>query len=409
MTSPAQRGSETEPSQLHRTASELGAALRLALLRLMAHFPEASERPMGLAKELGCQKDLSSRVHRALRKEDPLAALYHLPGPSALRDLIERIQRRKRALPGELAAARQAVLDFEDLVRTQAGDQSTFKGMISSRLPEAREKQELAGRQDMFRGIRALKGVAVKTLVYAEIATPCEHGDHVNLTGMQGFLGLRRFREDATVRIAARRFPGAPAEPGADSGFCTPSSSELDLSEFSSKSASVIVDRESGAEHGLTHLLLGQTGVGNRRTSSVFFGERGPCSLAASRFRAEEEKKASVSLIVSEPAEQLIFDVLVHKDLAPPSLPQSIVTEPAEFGPIPGGSPMVDLYRLPCSARVEESSIGIAGLRISSFERYLEVLNKLCEEARCEPADLRAFRMSVKYPIYSAQYHMTFV
>ena len=405
----APRNSEAESSQLDQAASELGAVLREALLRLMAHFPEAAERPMGLAKELGCQKDLSGRVHRALTNEDPLATLYHLPGPSALRDLIERIQKRKRALPEELAAAREAVQAFEHLVRTQAGDQSTFKGMISSRLPEAREKQELAGRQDMFRGIRALKGVAVKTLVFAEIATPCEHGNHVNLTGMQGFLGLRRFREDATVRIAARRLPDPPEEAGLDSESRRPSPSEVDLSEYNSKSASVIVDRESGREHGLTHQLLGQTGIGNRRASDVFFGERGLCSIDASLIRGEQSRKASVSLIVSEPAEQLIFDVLIHKDLALSSIPQPLVTETAEFGPIHGGSPMVELYRLPSSVSIKESSMGLAGLRLSSFERYLNLLHRLCEEAHCEPTDLRAFRMSVKFPVYSAQYHMKFV
>ena len=70
---------------------------------------------------------------------------------------------------------------------------------------------------------------------------------------------------------------------------------------------------------------------------------------------------------------------------------------------------MVDLYRLPSSATIEESPMGLAGLRLSSFERHLDVLYRLCEEARCEPTDLRAFRMSVKFPIYSAQYHMKFV
>lgn len=396
----------TQSTPTNALLTELGSRLFRSLRDLTACFPESAARPMGLAKAVGCKKDVSSRLFRALGKDDPLAVLYYLPGPSALRALV-RLAKKQPSVSAELARDVTESIDaFDKVVSEFAGDRGILDGMIAQWLPEARDKLEFNAKQTMHRGIRSLTGVSAQAVLLTQIAVPCECGRHASICSMHGYVGLQRLRDDAKIRNSTRQLTEAEDNGGELIGDRL---EHIDLTEFHSSKSSVVIDRDRAAEFGLSSILPGHTGTGSRRRADVFTATFHRCAVA----HDPEAPSGSALLrrlfgVMDSPTEKLVFDALVHPSLFDPPGPTALVTETASIGALKAHSPLTEFFRLPNSDTVMSMGRGLDALRVSEYRRYVELLRRLCDRIGCNPVELEAFRLSVDYPIYSAQYHLKF-
>src|SRR5688572_26194054 len=117
-TDAAKRPSSAE--QYHDEIETIGGALTESLKRVVAGLPGSPLRPQELARKLKLNKDLTSRLLRALSEQDRLVAMHLMPGPEPLRRLLRAAA--KHDVPAEaLGEAHRAVAEFETLLRDHLG------------------------------------------------------------------------------------------------------------------------------------------------------------------------------------------------------------------------------------------------------------------------------------------------
>src|SRR5262245_16303846 len=178
---------------------EIGRELSGALVRVLSALPGSPHRPQALARLLGVNIVLTSRVLKATQQRDPLAAVTTMPGPEPLRRIL-RAAEKKKVDAGLILEARGAVDRFEHLIGAEAGDRSALDAIISGWLPDARERVELIAKQSVFRGLSQLLGTASEvehfTIIQVPSAQTPGRADQVCLAVTRG---LRRVRPGGIV------------------------------------------------------------------------------------------------------------------------------------------------------------------------------------------------------------------
>ena len=86
----------------------VGRDLAQAFGGVLEAIPGSPHRPQWLARTLGVNTVLTSRILKMARQEDPLAVAYLVPGPEPLRRVL-RAAERKRVDAGLIGRARAAV------------------------------------------------------------------------------------------------------------------------------------------------------------------------------------------------------------------------------------------------------------------------------------------------------------
>jgi hypothetical protein len=119
-----------------------GDDLLRSLTALMDTIPGKPQGPQALADTLGIDKVLASRMLKAVRAADPIAALHRMPGPEPLRRVVNAAG--TLGAPAELiASASAAVADFEQLIRQEFGDRGSLDAIVSGWIPQARREFEI--------------------------------------------------------------------------------------------------------------------------------------------------------------------------------------------------------------------------------------------------------------------------
>ena len=108
---PASAREEQTPtnSSLAERIASTGQELASSLQEVVDATAERPLTPQGLARALGVNKDLSHRLVTALRKRDPFATTYLIPGPEPLRRLL--VAAAKKGVRAELVRRAEAA-DF---------------------------------------------------------------------------------------------------------------------------------------------------------------------------------------------------------------------------------------------------------------------------------------------------------
>ncbi|MCI0630889.1 MAG: hypothetical protein L0Y44_09590, partial [Phycisphaerales bacterium] len=185
----------------------VGDQLSAVLGRVVNAIPGSPQGPVELARTLGIDKVLASRVLKAVRNRDPMAVVFLIPGPEPLRRLM-RAAARKGVDAGLVAGADSAIDQFEQLIRQEAGDRSGLDSIISAWLPESKSEFELRRKQAAFKAMSQLKGAMAETIVGTVALHPAADNRHIDILWISGLLGLQRLRPGAGVKLATRRIAG---------------------------------------------------------------------------------------------------------------------------------------------------------------------------------------------------------
>lgn len=395
------------PAQLETRVARIGSALSQRLSRVIAAVPGAPSGPVRLARAIGVDKVLASRVLRAAANRDPVAALKMMPGPEPLRRLNQAAAKHgvARKLTADLDAA---VKEFDDLIRNEAGDRSALDAMLAGWLPEARGEFELRRKQAAYRAMSQLKGASTDVLVATVFVAPSKDSDELlDLVWVMGLLGLQRLRPGAVIKFATRRLAtdkvtGLPRHPCALDGTPVDGFEGLRLDEFSSKPpASLTIHRVAE----VMHYALEQGAFGPSSATDLVFGEANFGELPR-YVPAENPRKRFVFAEVSTPAKKLIFDAFVHRDLRP-ATPTLCIYDTAFDGIANVNDAARDIDRMDLSESVQSLGEGIGRVRAAEVPWYGELLETVCQKLSWNGADLMGWRTSIEYPIYGSQVVMS--
>lgn len=395
---------------LEARISHTGHELLTAVEELVSTLPASSRRPADVSRAFRINKDLSSRLLIALGKRDALAAAYYMPGPEALRKLIQTAASRK-APQVVLDRLRGAVAEFEALVREQGGGRGSLAAIISAWVPEARARFEMESKQAAFRGMSQLRGTAARTMVQAAFLHPSAKPERIDGLGIVGYSGLRRLRPGAPMHISTLRTGMAGAE---DAPFTVAGeridamSADMLLREFCSEPTPEILIRPAGS---VVHYLVAGDRVGLASAIDLFLGEYTPAVFGmrgTMRADGTGPRHNTVAADIEICTEELVFDTLVHEDIWPGVDPDVAVYDTSMLGRINPNDRERDIDRMDLLETTTPLGRGVQSCRIASVPRYVDMLRSVCAQRGWKESSFRCYRCHVHYPVYGTQVHILF-
>jgi len=378
--------------------------LHRGFVDLVAAVAPAETGPQALARRLGVDKVLTSRLLKAIRAEDPYSVIHRIPGPEPLRRVI-RGGAKAGVDPKMLDAARVAVDELEALIRDDLGDRAALDTIVSAWVPEARREFELRRKQSLFRANAELRGCSVDLLLAAALLTPNPDGAHIDVAWVHGVIGLRRLRPGAPVTIASRRFPSDQGDrrPTSLDGTPIESLADMRVADYCSSPPASITTHRTGET---VRYALGGEDFGKGSEVTIVLAEIDRGDLR--RFVASPGRRAFVFAEITPPARSLCFDLFVHRDLYATQFPELLIHDTAFGGVVNLNDPSRQSDRLDLTAGVDAIAGGPAGGRVAELPRYPELIHRVAAALGHDAASLRGYRCRAEYPVYGTQYSLAF-
>lgn len=382
----------------------IGAALTKTLEGLLSAVARTGSGPVALAAALGLDKVLASRVLKALRAADPIAALFFMPGPEPLRAFVRAAARRgaPKALTDEAAFA---IDRFEWLIQRQVGDRSLLDSILSAWIPEARQEFELRRKQAAFKAMSQLKGAQADTIFATCLLAPSRDAALLDVIWVHGLTGLHRVRPGVSVKVASRRMS---AEPNARRPM------DLDLREIDGTAAPLVPEfcsrptppvQVRRVQDALFY-TLGGDGFGVASAVDIYFAEvnlaemkRDPAGVTSGWYFFAE---------TSVPSKALQFDLLVHEDVFSGQDPTLRLHDTVLEGVADVYDARRDLDRLDMLESITPLGRGLSQVRSARGAAYGPLMRTVCERMAYDAAAFRGYRCAIDYPVYGSQVSMLF-
>jgi hypothetical protein len=391
--------------ELHTRIGSVGEQLSGTMRSVLDAIPGGPHRPQELSRVLDISKDLSSRTLNASSKKDPLAVAYLMPGPASLRRLLKAAS-RKHVANELIRDAESAVREFERLIHIDAGDRISLDGIISSWLPDARERFETGNKQAVYRGMAQLKGYLADVGITTAMVHPSEDGETLDGVWLLGSLGLRRIRPGPPIHFfSGQAESSAKGKPKLTlDGQPAIGLDGLMLDSFCSSPIPRVDVRHEGT---MMHYTLGGVASGPSSAVDLFVAELTPGCMR--RHNTEETPKmCGPSSAVTTPVATLVFDVLLHEDVFPGCDPSLRVYDTALGGSVDINDPARDIDRLDVSESIEYLGWNAATFRATEIPRYAQIIDHVCSKMGWDGRKFRGYRCRAQYPVYASQLSMVF-
>jgi hypothetical protein len=396
---------EMDLGGLESRINEAGEALLTTLGRVIDQLPGGDSGPQRLAKDLGIDKVLASRMLKAVRAPDAMSVVHRVPGPEPMRRVI-KASSKLGVDPDDIREAGIAIDRFETLIRTELGDRSALEAILSAWVPEARREFELRRKQSAFRAMSQLKGAQAKVYAEAAIFWPSDDGEHIDIVWIKSVYGLQRLRPGLGVKFTSQR----NVEGGNGRKTYTLDGSPMEgvegtaLSKYCSSPTPTLHAQHAGE---MVHYLLKPGGFGSVNAIDLVTCEVNRAEIQR-YISADRNRKAWASSDINIPSRRMQFDVFVHKDLYTSAFPEVRVYDTTILGQADINDPSRDVDRLDLLESIEDLGTGINRFGSSHVPKYRAMLTEVCETLGFDHGLLRGYRVSSDYPIYGSQYAMLF-
>ncbi len=401
--------SETAPAPdgLEIRIVRTGESLLESLARAIEAIPDAPRGPQALARRLGIDKVLASRVLAAVRSSDPLFVVHRAPGPEPLRRTLAALARE--GVAGELVAgARAAVDQFEQLIRDEVGDRAALDAIVAAWLPEARREFELRRKQAAHKAMSHLRGTLTRTIMATVLLAPSEEDPtRLDVVWINGLLGLVRLRPRAAAKVVTRRFAPESSRqrrPQTLGGEPIEDVAHATVEEFCSRPIPEFSVQRVGET---VHYSLGGERYGPRSAVDLVTAEVNRAEMRRA-VPAGSGRKGYVFAEVSTPAEVLQFDAFLHRDVYPGSSPCVRIYDTSFEGVADANDRARDIDVLDVLESVEALGEGVGASRSLDVPRYPDLLRHVCNRLSWSESDFRGFRCRIEYPLYGSQVTMLF-
>lgn len=397
---PAHADQTTARSDINARITGVGDRLASALRAVLELVPGGPHNPQELASILGVSKDTAHRLMTALRKRDPLAVTYMVPGPEPLRRVVKACIRsgvsRQQARPAE-----EAIREFARLIQQQAGDRSGLDAIISAWLPTARARFEIAAKQLGYRSMRQLKGIAADVTFSTTFLHPGSDPARLDHVRLAGYLGVRRVRPNAGLKIGARSAVSV-ALPGQDAprtleGEPVEDLQGVVLDRFCSQPPVTLQVHRKGQD--VIYMLDWGDAVGLPSARDVVLGEVRRNGMRRYRTADDMRTKSGLCVDISVPAQMAVCDLILHDDAYPDWEPAVRVIEMGALGYPEVNDESRDMDVLDVVETVQSLGRGIDQFRCEEISDYVELLRYTCAKLGWDPGHFRGYRCQVVYPI----------
>ncbi|GAB4386528.1 MAG: hypothetical protein Kow0022_15810 [Phycisphaerales bacterium] len=346
--------------------------------------------PQDLARHLRINKNLAWRISKIIEAPSPAAGIPHLPGASGLRLLLDAA-RKSGAASDLIARVEEAHAAFLEMVRTHAGDQETLELLLDC---YSDSDALAASRRMAFRGNSGIAGVQARAkLTGCFVAPSRELAGKLDTVLIGGFVDVCRLRpSEGWPLFRIRHYVGQDGHHSDEAIDATVLHERNGVIQpVNGQTPDLRIEKD---EHGLT-FRLGPGRVGRTGMFSAYFAS--PLNGVFDRYATPEDKTGEIFSIVEVPAEYLLFDMFIHRDLGYGSSLELDVYER------PGGG--LDDHQSP--SRRQRLPIQIAPERLRGTPdqcitpvcpHYPEVLGRTLENTGWDLSEFTCYRFVVTFP-----------
>jgi hypothetical protein len=392
-----------EPETLRRRAEEVGRALATRLHNLLASLPEVSWRPQTLAPVLDQTVVTTGRLLRGVSNPNPLGVLLQLPGPQPLQRCVEAALRAggdKRL--AELAAG--AIDEFSELILTHAGGRSEFAAILATWVPESRREFEMRRRQALFRALTEVKGAQQDIELLTAVLCLSKARDGIDLTIIQGSLGVQRHRPGVLVEVGAleidtadiehamrlrKRKASGPFGLGALDKYCVNQPATVQVHKHGKRVRFSLADEKFGVSS----------------TVDYWIAHHHPCGMKV-RDDLNSVGEPYFYSVIAFPCHKMVIDTLVHRELVCDAEPTLTVNwtvgdEAARPAQIERSLDLIDTHET-----VNVTGYGTQHLPLPEAPTYVPLMRDLFGHLGYNSKEFRHARVSIEYPLFGTQITM---
>jgi len=374
-----------------------GADLRRTIAPVLEAVAGPRPRPTRLARAIGLDKSLASRLVRAASSTSDLDLMHLVPSPGGLRILADLAARY--ADPTSIENLRASTERFEELLDKMPGGRASIDAQISESSDVALLRREHIAKQASFKAMSFLLGHFCDVVTTTLFLVPSRNGRRVDGIEIQRRIGLRRMRpstplvlmslwgdpEDAVDEnaIAIETLEGGRGNPAA---FLLPEFSSQPLPRLD-----VMHERE------MTALVLAgdpSLHTPSQLTSVLRIRNGWPIT-------PESPVQSLRGYVLHTPCRQVVRDVYIAESLYPDATPRVSFMLP---GPRPSMRPQredgrrhyseVDLAR-----SIEQRPPGPQAYNIPGVVNHSAVVRYVLERAGHSSTAFRGWRLAMTYPV----------
>ncbi|HYE61102.1 MAG TPA: hypothetical protein VD997_03825 [Phycisphaerales bacterium] len=374
--------------------------VRRSLIELYASMGADPGSPQDISRKYGVNRNLTWKLSKVINAPSPFASLNHLPGQQGLELAVGAFENAGAPKPA-VEQVRAAMKHFLAVVESHAGDREHLELTLESMGVFERESTGDTGRELAFRGNSAVWGVQARTRVTAAFLAPSSLGaDTHSVAFVSGLVGFRRLRPNVEWRLfrsQAHDDRGGELSGGREElEPKRPGDQPLLIKEFSSANMPPLsyMDTPAGREF---YLPSGE--VGNRAVFDCFYGY---VMHGLPAYRTPDDSVGSFAVPITLPAENLIFDIIYHREI-----PIGETVEALLYGFPHGGPDDVTEQTIRNQLPLSEKPSELAGSPPAVATPLAPVLHRIAERVyarmRWNPADFRGIRLHVPHPPMSSR------
>lgn len=394
-----------EFESLEQRLSHAAEQVRQTVAEVVDAVPVRTKRPAEFQRVLKLDRSLASRILRALRLDDPLAALHQMPGPHGLR-LLLRAAGKTTDGHESISRAEKALMALERIVASEIGDWKTLDTALCGWLPEVREQFEMSNRQAAFRAMSNIKGVMGDADLAVTLIHPGTNPDWVDRAGIYGVSRMRRLRAGTPLRL----FGGSSIVPTRGTERLSLEGASVRtthvpplLREFCSSPAPQFEVRVEGNQflYELKSDMVGLSSVVDLYLADVMRG----------RYPAREgisPQPVTPGSVIDIPVKAQIVDVLVHEDVWPGTEPELRMYDTAGRGVANPSDVSRNVDRIDALESIQNMGTDLSRFRTKDVARYLDMIRFVCDKLGWESTRFRGYRCRVDYPVHGTQVNMIF-
>ena len=400
ITAPADRGKKPARSDFREDAAVTIRGVRDSLAQVVSRIPEFSyRRPNDLAVALDLDPKLAWRIGRCLEEPDLFAAAQLLPGPAGIKTFLRAAARRH--VPSDLVDSLRVQADrFSEMVRLHAGNRKNFNMLVTGVTESQRVRFDAEHRRKAFEGNSYIWGVHARTIFRANIVQPSADGEHWDLVTVRGFIDFRRMRPQVAWRLTRPssvndshiRQPVEVFEP-IDPVACQANGGVPLLPQFCTQPLPRF--RPVIGPTGGTEFEFVAESIGKSSQLSCVTGEL--IRRLEPRYRHDQYETFSTMFPIRMPAEVLVFDLVVRRDLFPDRQGFSA----GLYGDLFGGGPGLryeDADRIPMADTLQFLGAGVEVARTPDIPQYVDMLNHSLAQAGWNLGEFDVYRLRMQYP-----------
>lgn len=386
------------PCGLAQDVRQTTEQIRSTFCALIESVCGGAPRAQDVAEAFGIHRKLGWQVWNVAYTSAPLEAIRFVPSGRSL--LTWEAAASRMGVPQELTRRLRETPDlYEALVARHAEDREMFEMLVESAGEHGDPEADLRWRRQAFLGNSYVWGVRAKTLLAAAFLHPAQRPGFFDMVRVQGLIGFVRTRPDV-------RWPFAQSIVETEDGVQRrPRREALTPTALSERTGVPLMEAFCSRPTAPVQRRLGESGMLEDELLPGPVGESGKCTVitgermreVAPIYATAPGEHAMFGTGVRTPAEMLICDQFVHRDVFPGAERELWV-----LSELISPTTQDERDRLRVSERIQDLGRGLGRVRTAEVPRHGELLETVFQATGWNPDEFHAFRVRMRYPPIAA-------